>query len=57
MPLSDTVGVLPGVGPKRVAALADLGIVTVGDLLFFIFPFVMTICRSGTSQPRWTVKS
>ncbi|WP_056956427.1 ATP-dependent DNA helicase RecG [Lacticaseibacillus pantheris] len=38
MPLSDAVGVLPGVGPKRVEALADLGIVTVNDLLFY-FPF------------------
>nr|WP_225350339.1 hypothetical protein [Lacticaseibacillus pantheris] len=57
MPLSDAVGVLPGVGPKRVEALADLGIVTVNDLLFFIFRFGTTICRSGIWQRPLMVKS
>ncbi|WP_390404685.1 ATP-dependent DNA helicase RecG [Lacticaseibacillus jixiensis] len=38
MSLNDPVTVLPGVGPKRQAALASLGLETVGDLLFY-FPF------------------
>lgn len=33
-PLQQALGVLPGVGPKRVALLAKLGLSTVGDLLF-----------------------
>ncbi len=38
MALTDSVTVLPGVGPKRQEALASLGIETVGDVLFY-FPF------------------
>ncbi|GAX01116.1 ATP-dependent DNA helicase RecG [Secundilactobacillus silagei] len=38
MGLSDSVTVLPGVGPKRVAALADLGITTIESLLTY-YPF------------------
>ena len=36
--LHDSVTVLPGVGPKRQQALAELGLRTVGDVLFY-FPF------------------
>ncbi len=36
--LNDPVSVLPGVGPKRQAALISLGLETVGDVLFY-FPF------------------
>ncbi|MCI1894575.1 MAG: ATP-dependent DNA helicase RecG [Lactobacillus sp.] len=38
MTLHDSVTVLPGVGPKRQQALAELGLRTVGDVLFY-FPF------------------
>ncbi len=38
MSLSDSVQVLPGVGPKRVDALAELGIHTIEDLLTY-FPY------------------
>ncbi|MFD1484364.1 ATP-dependent DNA helicase RecG [Lacticaseibacillus baoqingensis] len=38
MALTDPVSVLSGVGPKRQAALASLGLNTIGDLLFY-FPF------------------
>ncbi len=38
MALTDSVTVLPGVGPKRESALADLGITTIESLLTH-FPF------------------
>ena len=38
MALTDPVTVLPGVGPKREAGLASLGIHTIRDLLFY-FPY------------------
>lgn len=36
--LTDTVQVLPGVGPKRFQALSELGIITIEDLLTY-YPF------------------
>ncbi len=36
--LTDSVQVLPGVGPKRVQALAELGISTIEDLITY-YPF------------------
>ena len=38
MPIQESVSVLPGVGPKRAQTLADLGIVTIEDLLSY-YPF------------------
>lgn len=38
MDLSDDIGVLPGVGPKRAENLKELGIQTIEDLLSY-YPF------------------
>lgn len=38
MPLQESVSVLPGVGPKRAQNLAELGILTIEDLLSY-YPF------------------
>ncbi|WP_273376711.1 ATP-dependent DNA helicase RecG [Schleiferilactobacillus perolens] len=47
--LMDAVTMLPSVGPKRESALRQLGIVTVGDLLFY-FPFRYDDIRTRSWQ-------